>query len=86
MDHTEVIEVDYDPQAITYKDLLHIFFTNHEYGLTNKLKRQYISLILYHDEEQKQLAESMKAAEEIKAKAYFVTEIRPAGPFYPAEE
>lgn len=41
-DHTEVIELDYDPKIITYEDLLDMFWGNHEYGLTTKLKRQVI--------------------------------------------
>lgn len=39
-DHTEVIELDYDPKGVTYEELLDIFWANHEYGLTTKLKRQ----------------------------------------------
>lgn len=39
-DHTEVIEIDYDPKTVTYEELLEIFWANHEYGLTTKLKRQ----------------------------------------------
>ncbi|KAL4711990.1 hypothetical protein ACJJTC_003657 [Scirpophaga incertulas] len=59
-DHTEVIELDFDPKTITYEELLDMFWANHEYGLTTKIKRQYMSLIL--------------------------TEIAPAGAFYPAED
>ncbi|KOB72754.1 Ecdysone-induced protein 28/29kD [Operophtera brumata] len=39
-DHTEVIELDFDPKTVTYEDLLDMFWANHEYGLTTKLKRQ----------------------------------------------
>ena len=39
-DHTEVIELDYDPKTVTYEDLLDMFWANHEYGLTKKIKRQ----------------------------------------------
>ncbi|CAH2216400.1 jg2, partial [Pararge aegeria aegeria] len=39
-DHTEVIELDYDPKTATYEELLDMFWANHEYGLTTKLKRQ----------------------------------------------
>ena len=41
-DHTEVIELDFDPKTVTYEDLLEMFWANHEYGLTTKLKRQVI--------------------------------------------
>ncbi|KAJ8955980.1 hypothetical protein NQ318_006251 [Aromia moschata] len=39
-DHTEVIEIDYDPKVISYEDLLDFFWNNHEYGLTTIIKRQ----------------------------------------------
>lgn len=43
-DHTEVIEIDYDPKTISYEELLKLFYDNHEYGLTTKLKRQVSSI------------------------------------------
>ncbi len=39
-DHTEVIQIDYDPSQISYKELLSLFWNNHEYGLTTKIKKQ----------------------------------------------
>lgn len=39
-DHTEVISIDYDPTRITYNQLLDLFWNNHEYGLTTRIKRQ----------------------------------------------
>lgn len=39
-DHTEVIEIDYDPKIVSFDDLLELFWNNHEYGLTTKIKRQ----------------------------------------------
>lgn len=39
-DHTEVIEIDYDPKKVSYEELLDLFYSNHEYGLTTKVKRQ----------------------------------------------
>ncbi|KAI5637123.1 peptide methionine sulfoxide reductase domain-containing protein [Phthorimaea operculella] len=84
-DHTEVIELDYDPKTVTFEDLLDMFWEHHEYGLTTKLKRQYQSMILYHDEEQRQIAEdSYKKMEKQYGKLR--TEIAPAGTFYPAED
>lgn len=86
-DHTEVIEIDYDPQTISYNDLLDLFWNNHEYGLTTRMKRQYMSLILYHNEQQRQIAEASRAEEQVKrAPEHIITEIAPAGPFYPAEK
>ncbi|XP_030763937.1 peptide methionine sulfoxide reductase isoform X3 [Sitophilus oryzae] len=85
-DHTEVIEIDYDPKVITYHDLLQLFWNNHEYGLTTVIKRQYMSLILYHDEDQKRIAEKEIKIEAGKRNEKLLTELAPAGPFYPAED
>lgn len=86
-DHVEVLEIDYDPEVITYKELLDIFWNNHEYGLSTKVKRQYQSFIFYHTEEQKRLSEISKAEEEIKRNPEIITtEITEAVKFYPAEE
>ncbi|XP_044735002.1 peptide methionine sulfoxide reductase-like [Chrysoperla carnea] len=85
-DHTEVIEIDYDPTKISYADLLDKFWNFHEYSLTAPIKRQYMSLILYHDEEQKQLATQSLKEEAAKSSEELITEIIPAGAFYPAED
>lgn len=86
-DHTEVLEIDFDPKVISYKQLLHLFWNNHEYGLTTRIKRQYMSLILYHNEEQKSIAE-LSRDEEVKKRApeKIITEIRPKLNFYAAED
>ncbi|XP_058067413.1 peptide methionine sulfoxide reductase [Anopheles bellator] len=86
-DHTEVIAIDYDPKQITYKDLLKLFWNNHEYGITARMKRQYASLILFHNEEQREIAEASLAHEQIHRtpEEKIITEVVPAGPFYPAE-
>lgn len=105
-DHTEVIELDYDPKTVSYEELLQLFWNNHEYGLTTIIKRQviysvivgntfqkltafifqYMSLILYHDDDQKRIAEISLKKEKHKHSDELVTEIAPAGAFYPAEE
>ncbi|XP_052871814.1 peptide methionine sulfoxide reductase [Anopheles cruzii] len=85
-DHTEVIAIDYDPKKITYMDLLKLFWNNHEYGITRRMKRQYTSLILYHNEEQREIAEASLAHEQVqRAPEKIITEVLQAGPFYPAE-
>uniref|UniRef100_A0A336MPZ9 peptide-methionine (S)-S-oxide reductase n=1 Tax=Culicoides sonorensis TaxID=179676 RepID=A0A336MPZ9_CULSO len=56
-DHTECIEIDFDPTKVSYTQLLNLFWNNHEYGLTTRIKTQYQSLILYHNEKQKEMAE-----------------------------
>ncbi|XP_036327010.1 peptide methionine sulfoxide reductase isoform X2 [Rhagoletis pomonella] len=85
--HTEVLEIDYDPNAISFKQLLDLFWNNHEYGLTNPIKRQYMSLILYHDDEQKKIAEESIVEEQKKrVPEKIITEILPKSKFYPAED
>lgn len=84
-DHVECVSLDYDPNKISYKQLLNIFWNNHEYGI--RLKRQYTSLILYHNENQ--MMEALASLEEEKVKSSIekiYTEIAAAGTFYPAEE
>lgn len=86
-DHTEVIEIEYDPTVINYNKLLDLFWNNHEYGLHTRIKRQYMSLILFHSEVQKNIAlESMQEERVKRAPEKIITELQPAGPFYPAEE
>ncbi|XP_011642964.1 peptide methionine sulfoxide reductase isoform X2 [Pogonomyrmex barbatus] len=85
-DHTEVIDIEYDPELVSYSYLLSLFWNNHEYGLTTKIKRQYMSLILYHDEEQKLLAEKSREQEQRKRGEVFITEIKKFTKFYPAED
>lgn len=47
-DHTEVVDIEYNPNIVSYSQLLALFWQNHEYGLTTKIKRQVniTSLIL----------------------------------------
>lgn len=88
--HAEVIQLSYDPEIISYKDILRIFMTTHDPTTLNRqgadVGTQYRSVIFYHDLEQKQEAEAV--LEEF-APAYddpIVTEISPMGKFYKAEQ
>lgn len=86
-DHTESIEIHYDPKTITYEKLLNLFWNNHEYGLTTKIKKQYASIIFYHNDEQKQIAEKSRVEEQkIRTNETIITTIVPASEFYSAEE
>lgn len=86
-DHTEVIEIDYNPNVISFDELLQLFWGNHEYGLSTKIKRQYMSIIFYHNEEQHLKAKTSKAKEQLKRNPEIITtEIREAVTFFPAEE
>ncbi len=89
--HAECVEVTYDPAKITYQELLEAFFRSHDPTTLNRqgadVGTQYRSVIFYHNDEQKRLAETAKI-ELNKAGAYanpIVTEISPASKFYEAE-
>lgn len=89
--HTEAVQVTYDPEKVSYQELLDIFWRNIDPTVKNRqfcdVGSQYRSGIYYHDEEQKRLAEESK--EELNNSKRFKiihTEIEPASVFYPAEE
>jgi peptide-methionine (S)-S-oxide reductase len=90
--HAECVEVTFDPNVITYADLLEAFFRSHDPTSLNRqgndVGTQYRSAIFYHNEEQKALAEQAKI-ELNKSGAYskpIVTEITKASKFYVAED
>lgn len=84
-DHSETIQMDYDPAVISYAELLDMFWANHgpQY---RSYSQQYASVIFYHTEEQRQLAEASKAREEARLGKKVYTEIKPAGTFWWAED
>lgn len=90
--HAEAVEVVYDPSKIGYERLLQLFWHNIDPVAVDRqfcdAGRQYRAAIFYHDEEQRRLADSSKAA--IAASGRFdrpiSTEIVRAGTFYPAED
>ena len=84
-DHTESIEVDYDPSVISYADLLKVFQQSHDPGSRSR-SRQYMSAIFYHNEEQKKLAVESLEQEEARTHKKIYTEILPASRFYLAED
>ena len=90
--HAEAVEITFDPQVVSYEDLLNIFFTIHDPTTLNRqgadMGTQYRSAIFYHDETQRTVAERVIArltADEVWA-APIVTEVVPAAEFYPAED
>jgi peptide-methionine (S)-S-oxide reductase len=90
--HAEVIQVTYDPARISYDALLEIFWGTHDPTTLNKQGAdegtQYRSVVFYHNEEQKRLAEEYKKKldESGAFDAPIVTEISPATTFYVAED
>jgi len=88
--HAEVIQVEYDPKQVSYETLLEIFFDTHDPTTLNKQGAdegtQYRSIILYHDDAQKQVAEKVKKASAANYKDPVTTEIVPFKKFYVAED
>jgi len=84
-DHTESIEVVFDPKQVSYEDLLKAFWSSHS-PERRAPSRQYASLIFCGDEAQKKLALASTTREEERRKAKLYTEIVPAGTFWPAED
>lgn len=88
--HAEAVLIDFDPAAVSYETLLKQFFRMHD---PTQLNRQgpdvgdnYRSAIFYFDDKQRDTAEKLKKALAGKFDEPIVTQIVPAGPFYPAEE
>ncbi len=90
--HAEAIQITYDPKEITYEDLLAVFWHSHDPTTKdrqgNDVGTQYRSVIFYHSDEQKQLAEKYKKKldESGLFRAPIVTEIVPFTEFYRAED
>ena len=84
-DHSETIQIDYDPTQITYAELLDVFWSSHS-PTSRPWSQQYASIVFYHDEEQKRLAEESRdrLAAELGRPIY--TEIVPFDRFYLAED
>lgn len=83
-DHTETVDVDFDPQATNYSALLKMFWDNHD--PTANCTRQYMSAIFYHDEEQKRLAEKTLEEKQKSSSEHIKTSILPFKEFYEAED
>ena len=90
--HAEAVQVEYDPDEISYEELLNIFWNNHDPTSLNRqgpdVGNQYRSSIFVHDDSQKQIAE--KSKDDLNSSGKFpkdiVTEIIPSPEFYKAEE
>jgi peptide-methionine (S)-S-oxide reductase len=90
--HAEAVQITFDPQQISFKEILEIFFSTHDPTTLNRqgadVGTQYRSAIFYHSEEQKAIAEQV--IRELEAAkiwdAPIVTEITPFQSFYPAED
>ncbi|RJR32631.1 MAG: peptide-methionine (S)-S-oxide reductase [Deltaproteobacteria bacterium] len=83
--HTETIQLDYDPGQISYKELLAIFWESHSPG-SRPWSRQYLAAIFFHNDEQKRLALETRDQAAARIKGEVHTQILPAGEFYQAED
>ena len=84
-DHSETIQIDYDPSRITYEDLLEVFWSAHDPTRRN-WSRQYRSDIFTHDEEQRAIAAESKARQGRRRGGKIRTAIEPFGRFTMAED
>lgn len=88
--HAEVVQVTFDPKVISYKEILHVFFSVHDPTTLNRqgadVGTQYRSVIFYHNDSQKKIAEEVMSE---MAKVWtnpLVTQLAPIDKFYRAEE
>jgi methionine-S-sulfoxide reductase len=84
-DHSETIQIDYDPARISYEELLDVFLDSHS-PATRAWSQQYASIIFYHSEEQKRLATETRDREEARQGGPIYTEIVPFSKFHMAED
>lgn len=90
--HAEAVEVHFDPEEVSYEDLLKAFWSMHDPTTMNRqgpdIGSQYRSAIFHHSPEQKTAAETSKAERDASGRydKPVVTEITEAGPFYRAED
>ncbi|MFO7265335.1 MAG: peptide-methionine (S)-S-oxide reductase MsrA [Limnochordales bacterium] len=90
--HAEVVQITFDPDVITYRELLDVFFSIHDPTTPDRqgddVGPQYRSIILYHDDEQRRIAEEViRELEQSGAWSDpIVTQVVPLEAFYPAEE
>ncbi|HEX9710411.1 MAG TPA: peptide-methionine (S)-S-oxide reductase MsrA [Candidatus Thermoplasmatota archaeon] len=90
--HAEVVQVHFDPDRVSYRDLLRVFFTLHDPTTRDRqgadVGSQYRSIVLHHSDEQRRVAEEVMS--EMQAEglwdAPFVTELVPLERFYAAED
>lgn len=90
--HAEVVQLDFDPAAVSYEALLEVFWSSHNPTTPNRqgpdVGSQYRSVVFYHDEEQRRAAEQMR--DELQRAGRFarpiVTEVVPAQTFWRGEE
>jgi peptide-methionine (S)-S-oxide reductase len=88
--HAEVVQVTYDPERISYDELLDVFWEEHDPTQLNRqgwdVGDQYRSVVFFHDEEQRAAAEASREREQPRHRKPIVTQIVPAETFWAAED
>jgi peptide-methionine (S)-S-oxide reductase len=88
--HAEVTQIHFNPERISFETLLDWLWRSHDPTTLNRQGAdsgtQYRSAIFYHNELQREAAEVSKSAAQVNFTSPIVTEITPAGTFYPAED
>ncbi len=90
--HAEVCKIEFDPEQISFEELLEVFFNTHDPTTLNRqgndVGTQYRSAIFYHSEKQREIAERVKSENDASGnwKKSIVTEINSFDKFYPAED
>lgn len=84
-DHTETVEVVFDPTRVSYEELLRVFWASHD-PTERARSRQYKAMVLTHGEEQRRLAEKTRGETAARLRDAVRTEIVEAGAFHPAED
>jgi methionine-S-sulfoxide reductase len=83
-DHTETLQIDYDPERISYEKLLELFWNEHD-PTSRAWSTQYKAVVFYHNDDQKRLAEESRERLAAKLRGRVHTEVIAFSRFYPAE-
>ncbi len=83
-DHTETLQIDYDPEKVSYAELLEVFWTSH-HPTHRAYSRQYMSAIFYADEAQRRIALESRDRRADFTRTQLFTELSPLEAFYRAE-
>jgi peptide-methionine (S)-S-oxide reductase len=84
-DHSEAVQIDFDPSRISYRELLDIFWKGHD-PTRNSWSRQYRAVVFYHNEEQRKLAMETRDHLASETKGRIATAVEPYSGFYIAED
>ena len=84
-DHTEAMQVDFDPQQIGFEDIATLFWKTHN-PCAKPYSRQYMSAIWYHDDQQQEFVGGLLAAANDRFDGGVTTSVEPSAAFYLAED